>query len=177
MGRLRSAAVCAMLACVVATAGAVERKYETPMGLIVVDVDAAWKMMGQVPPAINGIGFEQDGGRTMQFVLGSLNEMPPDGTDIVGLRKVAEALRLSEKADGLVVSDSLLSLSGPQFRGYYFVATAKRKTLPEHFDKMYSGLVLAGSNPIAFTIAWNEGGEDAAKRALGAVERLKLVPR
>jgi len=178
MVALRLLIGCAVIAIGVADARAVERKYETAMGLIVVDVDSGWTGVRQMPDNLNGIGFQVGDGRAMQFLLGAIDEMPPDGTDIVGLRRFADALRRSEANDKIIVSDTLLSISGPQFRGYYYLATNSAAVpAPGDYKHMYTGFILAGSNPLMFTIAWNTGGKPAADRALHAVRTLTLAPR
>jgi hypothetical protein len=127
-----------------------------------------------MPDGMQGIGFETDRGRTMQFLLGTIEQLPQGTADAGTLRMLANDMRKSDAADGLRVSDDLLALSGPNFRGYYYLATNPASPAPGDYKQMYVGFIAVGSNPLMFTIAWNAGGKAAADRALQTLNRLRI---
>jgi len=173
--RLSRVLVIAALLASPGTASATEHEYDTPLGVIVVDVDPNWKEVARMPDGMEGIGFETDSGRIMQFLLGSIAELPNGSADAGTLRLLANDMRRSDANDGLKVSDDVLALSGPNFRGYYYLATNPAAVpAPVDYQQMYVGFVAIGSTPLMFTIAWNSGGKAAADRALATLNRLRI---
>lgn len=162
----------------VAGAGGAERKFDTPIGRIVVDADPAWKDLRPAPGGLNGIAFEAgNGGRAMQFVLATV-EGAGQNVDAPTVRNLAEELRRSEVDDRIRVSE-LKNLAGSQLTGYYYEATSAPGVPLGRGDyrRMIAGFIYTNSFPLAFTIAWNEDGEAAAARALDAVKRLQIAGR
>jgi hypothetical protein len=158
-----------------ANAAAAEMRYSTPLGTVFVDVDSNWSEMGSLPDGIEGIGFEVDGGKVMQFMLGTVPDLPQGSADRGTLRQLTNDLRRSDAEDKLVVSDELLSLSGPNFTGYYYLATNPASVpAPGDYKYMYTGFIAVGSDPMIFIIAWNAGGKSAADRALATLNRLRI---
>jgi hypothetical protein len=176
-GRSRLACVFAMFF-VVGNAAAAENRYETPLGILTVDVDSNWSEMDSVPEGIEGIGFEVDGGKVMQFVLGTIADMPSGVLDSGTLRRLTNELRRSYEEDNLKVSEEIMTLSGPNFRGYYYLAT-NPAAMPEPGDYkyMYTGFISVGPDAMMFIIAWNAGGKSAADRALATLNRLRIERR
>lgn len=163
---------------VLGNAMAAESRYATPLGTVVVDVDSNWSEMSSMPDALEGIGFEVDNGKVMQFMLGILEDLPPGSADAGTLRQLTNDLRRSDAEDNLTVSDEVMSLSGLNFRGYYYLATNPASVpAPGDFKHMYTGFIAFGSDPLLFIIAWNAGGKTAADRALATLKRLRIERR
>ena len=159
-------------------ATASERSYETPLGTVFVDVDSNWSAMRTLPNGIEGIGFEVDGGKVMQFMLGTVEDMPSGVLDAGTLRRLTNELRRSDEADQLEVSEEILTLSGRGLRGYYYLATNPAAIpAPGDYKNMYTGYISVGPDALLFVIAWNEGGKSAADRALTALKRLRIEQR
>ena len=162
----------------IGNATAAEKWYSTPLGTIVVDVDSNWQEMSSLPDAIEGIGFEVDNGKVMQFLLGTLEYLPRGSADRGTLRQLTNDLRRSDAEDKLTVSDELMSLTGSNFTGYYYFATNPAAVpAPGDFKHMYTGFIALGSDPVMFMIAWNAGGKTAADRALATLKRLRVDRR
>jgi hypothetical protein len=162
-----------------AQAGAVDRKFDTPIGIIVIDSDASWNDLRPAPGGVNGIAFETGpGGQTMQFVLATFDGV--DGKDFGASksRELAEGMRKAEVKDGITVSPELMTFAGTQVRGFYFLRAAKATVARKgEFANMHSGVLTTVSGPLMFTISWNEGGKGAADRAFDAVKRLTITAR
>ncbi len=159
-------------------AAAVERKFETPIGLIVLDADPAWKDLRPVPGGVNGIAFEVgNGGQAMQLILATVEEAGQN-VDAQMVRKLAEELRKSEAGEGLRVSE-LKSFNGSKLIAFYYEGAAAPGAKPKRgeFTGMIAGCIYTNSFPLVFTIAWNDDGKAAADRAFDAVKRLKIVSR
>lgn len=157
-------------------ATAAERKFETPIGMIVIDAEPAWKDLRPVPGGVNGIAFEVGSGeRNMQLVLATLDDAGQN-VDAQTVRKLAEELRQLEVADGVDLSE-LRSFTGSPLIGFYYQGTgaASAKPKPGEYKNMIAGLIYTNSFPLMFTIAWNDGGKSAADRAFDAVKRLKIL--
>jgi hypothetical protein len=170
--------VAAALAVGLATASASEQQYDTPFGVLTVDVDPNWSEVAEMPDGMRGIGFETGGGRDMQWLLGTIEDLPDGSADAGTLRMLANDLRRSDAGGGLRVSDDVLALSGPDFRGYYYRATNPASVpAPGDYKEMYVGFIAVGSTPLMFMISWNSGGKPAADRALAALGRLRIVTR
>ena len=181
--RMRRAAgrtVVALAASLLLVGGVVsaERKFETPIGRIVLDTDPAWKDLRPVPGGLNGIAFEMgSGARAMQFVLATVEEAGQN-VDAPTVRKLTEELRRAESNGHITVSE-LKSFAGSRLTGYYFEATGVPGTrlAPGEYRRMIEGFIYTNSFPLAFTIAWNEEGAAAAARAFDAVKRLEIQGR
>jgi hypothetical protein len=157
---------------------AAENRYTTPSGILIIDVDSNWSEMSSLPDGLEGIGFELDDGRMMQFMLGTHEELPPGAADAGTLRQLTNDLRRSDEAENLEVSEDLMSLSGPNFTGYYYLATnPAAMPAPGDYKFMYTGFIAVGSDPMMFIIAWNAGGKSAADRALASLKRLRVDRR
>ena len=177
LARLLVASLAAMLLGI-GDAAAVDRRYTTPIGVVIVDVDVNWTEMRSLPDGIEGIGFEVGNGTVMQFMLGFLDDLPPGSANAGTLRQLTNDLRRSEAEDKVIVSDELMSVSGPDFTGYYYLATSPAAVpAPGDYKHMYTGFIAVGSDPLMFTIAWNAGGKPAADRALAALKRLRVERR
>lgn len=162
----------------ISNAAAVEHRYETPVGTVIIDVDSNWSEMSSIPEGLEGIGFEVDGGKVMQFMLGTHDDLPPGAADAGTLRQLTNDLRRSDEAEKLKVSEEILSLTSASLRGYYYLATNPAVTpAPGDYQYMYTGFIAAGSDPLMFIIAWNAGGQSAADRALTALNRLRVERR
>jgi len=83
-----------------------------------------------------------------------------------------EARQLQEQS----VEDTLdvRAIAGRQARGYQFHAT-DRAPGPEEYRFVYQGTVLLDSLMVTFTILYNEGAEDDARRALDAIRDLTFT--
>jgi len=159
----------------VAQTAAVEKTYETPIGVLTIDVDSSWSEMSEMPDALNGIGFEIDGGDTMQFMLGQHEDLPAGSANSGTLRMLTNDLRKIDAGEGLKVPEEVTSFSGRNFTGYFYLAT-NPASMPAAGDYkfMYTGFIAVGSTPLMFLIAWNQGGKTAADRALASLDRLKI---
>lgn len=168
----------AVLCLAVGTAAAAERKFETPIGTIVIDADPAWKDLRPVPGGVNGIAFEVGkGGQAMQLVLATVEEAGQN-IDAQTVRKLAEEVRKSELEEGLKVSE-LKSFAGSKLTAFYYEGTGPAGVQPKpgEFKGMIAGYIYTGTFPLVFTIAWNDDGKAAADRAFEAVKRLEIDTR
>jgi len=155
-----------------------ETRYSTPLGTFVVDVDSNWNEMSSLPEGMEGIGFQVGNGKVMQFILGTVEDLPAGSADAGTLRLLTNDLRRSDAKDNLAVSEELMSLSGSNFAGYYYLATNPASVpAPGDFKFMYTGFIAVGSDPVMFMIAWNAGGKTAADRALAVLKRLRVERR
>jgi hypothetical protein len=176
-GRSLLAGIAAMLFAI-GDAAAAEKRYETPVGTITIDVDFTWSEMSSLPDGLEGIGFELDEGRVMQFMLGTHEELPAGAADAGTLRQLTNDLRRSDESENLKVSEELMSLAGPNFTGYYYLATSPAAVpAPGDYKFMYTGFIAVGSDPMMFIIAWNAGGKSAADRALASLKKLRVDRR
>jgi hypothetical protein len=163
-----------------ANAEAAERTFETPIGTIVLDTASDWKDLRPVPGDLNGVAFQVGAeGRTMQFILATIDEAIDEMFTAEECRELAELMRKEEIKNNVVVSDRVQSLVGKVFAGGYFTARGRTSAVPKsgEYEHMYSGAISTGSAPLVFTIAWNDGGKIAADRALSAVSGLRLRSR
>jgi hypothetical protein len=163
----------------VADAMAVERKFETRIGIVTVDVDADWRIVNAEPEDASGISFELGrGGQTMQFFLGTTNEPGNQEISPAAARKLVEDVRTDEIAEGFK-ADEVSAFTGSQFSGYYFRETGVPRPTPRPGEYTWQivGVLVTPSAPLLFTIAWNDGGKAAADRAFAAVKQLKLSKR
>ena len=171
-------AICFAICLAIDDAAAAERKFETPIGMIVIDTDPAWKDLRPVPGSVNGVAFESGKGESaMQLVLATVEEAGQN-VDAQTVRKLAEETRKSEVAGGLRVSD-LKSFTDSKLTAFYYEGTGPTgaKPKPGEFERMIAGYIYTNSFPLVFTIAWNDGGKAAADRALDAVKRLSISGR
>ena len=152
-----------------------ENRYETPVGIVIVDVDSNWSEMSSLPDGLEGIGFHVDNGKTMQFVLGTFKDLPAGGIDRSTLRALTNNLRHKHAEKKFAVSEELLTLSGSNFTGYYYLATDPASmTAPGRYKNQYTGFISVGSSPMMFMIGWNSGGKTAADRALATLNRMRI---
>ena len=159
-------------------AAAAENHYSTPVGTVIVDVDSNWSEMSSLPDGLEGIGFQVDNGKTMQFVLGTFKDLPAGGIDRGTLRALTNDLRRSHAQEKFAVSEELMTVSGSNFTGYYCLATNPASMpAPGRFKYQYTGFVSVGSNPMMFVIGWNSGGKTAADRALATLNRMRIKDR
>lgn len=159
-------------------AAAVENKYATPLGTVIIDVDYSWSEMSSLPDGLEGIGFEVDGGKVMQFMLGTHEDLPSGAADAGTLRQLTNDLRRSDEAENLKVSEEVMSLNSGSLRGYYYLATnPAMMPAPGDYKYMYTGFIAVGSDPLMFIIAWNAGGKSAADRAIAALNRMRVERR
>ncbi|MBC8026769.1 MAG: hypothetical protein H7Y89_12310 [Steroidobacteraceae bacterium] len=159
-------------------AASAERKFETPIGMIVIEIDPAWKDLRPVPGGVNGIAFEVGSGeRAMQLVLATVEEAGQN-VDTQTVRELAEEVRKSELEEGLRVSE-LQSFTDSKLIAFYYEGTspAGAKLKPGEYKGMIAGYIYTNSFPLVFTIAYNGEGKAAADRAFDAVKRLKIVGR
>jgi hypothetical protein len=178
LAALRTVACAIAILFVMGDATAAESRYSTPLGTVIVEVDSNWTEMSSLPDALEGIGFEVDNGKVMQFMLGTLEDLPTGSADAGTLRQLTNDLRRSDAEDNLTVSDEVMTLSGPNFRGYYYLATNPASVpAPGDFKHMYTGFIAVGSDPLLFIIAWNAGGKTSADRALATLKRLRIERR
>jgi hypothetical protein len=148
------------------------------LGTVIIDVDSNWSEMSSVPEGLEGIGFEVDGGKVMQFMLGTHDELPSGAADAGALRQLTNDLRRSDEAEKLQVSEEVMSLSNAGLRGYYYLATNPAAIpAPGDYKYMCTGFIAVGSDPLMFIIAWNAGGKSAADRALSALNRMRIERR
>lgn len=169
-----------MLSLLGATAAMAEdQKFATPVGTIVIDVDPQWRPAEVQVEGMSGLAFEVgSGGRTMNFALMANDEGSQDAIDPAVVRKLAEDWRKEEMANKVTVSE-IKDLTGRHVSGHYFHAKAAPGARPTggEFTSMIAGVILTGSMPLIFTVAWNEGGEAVADRAFASVKGLRFVSR
>jgi hypothetical protein len=150
------------------------RKFETPLGVITLDLDSQWSTLRDVE---EGIGFEVGGGRTMQFVLRSLTEEIPDGMDASEARGIVGSLRRKFAADGAKAGD-VQTLVGTYVSGYYVkLSNPAREPAEGEHSHMLIGFVRTDARPILFVIGWEDDGHSHAARVLAAVRSMKVRPR
>jgi hypothetical protein len=156
-----------------------ERKYATPVGAVIVDIDSGWRQVEAEIEGMSGIAFEVgSGGRTMNFMLMANDDASTDAIDPAAVRKLAEDWRKEEMANKVTVSE-IRDLTGKHVSGYYFQGKGAPGAKPTagEFTSMIAGVILTGTMPLIFTVAWNEGGEAPADRAFAAVKGLRFASR
>lgn len=162
-----------------APAAAEDRKFETPAGVVVVDIDSQWRSTQPTAEGMSGIAFETGpGGRSMHFMLVTGDEVENDTFTAAEVRKLTEQLRESEATGGKTVTE-IRDLAGGRVSGYYFQVNGVPGAVLRagEYKWMISGILVTRSTPLFFTVAWSEDGKAAADRAFAAVRGLRFADR
>jgi hypothetical protein len=171
--------VCAGLAALVLWTGnalAVEFKLPTTLaGTLVLSIDANWKRLPEedLPEGFeDAVGFRIGDGTTMQWLLVPQNSAPPGSGSAANLRMLTLDMKRMLASQDALTSEDLLTLDGPDIRGFYIRATDPHPKAGE-WKYMYTGWVAVNEFPVMFNIVWNTGGQTAADRALAAVKGMR----
>jgi hypothetical protein len=174
----RVACLAVLLLCAGVAAGEV-RTREFPVGNSVVlhiGLDDSWKEVAPDPGSGASISIVSKTPDRFNLLLTPVpvaeGQSKPEGE----IRALVQAA-----ADGLAPQSvekklKIESLRGPHAAGYYFHATDPAPKKGE-YRFLYQGAVSSGPAIVSFTVLYNRGGEEEAKKALAAVQAMRAEAR
>jgi hypothetical protein len=166
---------------VAATCAVADGKHvqEFPMGArgsIYIEIEDGWVDSSSRGGPIPTLRFETKTPGRMKVMITPIPTVDGRPAASTEVRAFVEGAAEERRAEAVEKSLPLTAMKGAETKGFRFRAT-DRSPKPGEYRFLHQGAVAAGAFFVTFTVLFNEEGEEDARKALSAIQNIRIASK